>query len=622
MDIVEIKRSLENRAQAVAEYLLPRGVLEGKEWCAGSIQGEAGHSLKVCVQGNKAGIWSDFAAGGEGGDLIDLWQSVKGSGLSQALDDIRRYLGVETPDFEKDRRRKVWTRPAKPKGSAPKSAVRDYLVGERKLTEAVIKTYRVGEDGRKIILQSFNPDGELCFVKHLGIDPKPDGKKDTWVASDCEPVLFGWQAIDPNARTVVITEGEIDAMTSFDYGFPALSVPFGGGKGGKQRWIESEFERMSRFEVIYLALDNDAVGDEAAEEIAGRLGRHRCRRLKLPLKDLNDCRKMGIADSEVRACFDTAASLDPAELQRAGVYTDAVVNLFWPKEGAPLGYRLPFAKVVDQLIFRPAEVTLWTGASGSGKSQIVSHGCIAWGSQGARICVASLEMAPAQTLRRMVKQATNIDRPTEEYIHTAMRWLDAFLWLFTVIGKSQVARILEIFEYARCRYGCDVFVIDSLMRLGIGSEDYEGQEKAVFEIVSWAIAKGVHVHLVAHARKGGKEGAGVPELEDVKGASEIASNAFNVIAVWRNRKHEDEIRIAREAAEKGDAAAETRLRDLMEKPGVIVNVPKQRNGDFEGKFGLWFNQASYQYRSSRDNQNGFWYVPRQEEQRDYTESAA
>jgi twinkle protein len=610
MDIIEIKRALESRARDVAEYLLPRGHADGKDWCAGSVQGESGNSLRVCTQGAKIGLWSDFASNDDAGDLIDLWASVRGLKLPKALDDIRRWLGVEAPEFESDRRRQTWRRPDRPKCAVPKTVVREYLLAERKLSESAIMAYRVGESGRTIVFPSLDPDGALCLVKYRSVDPKPNGKQNSWVENDCEPVLFGWQALNENAREVTITEGEIDALSAYDYSYPALSVPFGGGKGDKQRWIESEFQRMARFEIIYLALDMDEQGDAAAEEIATRLGRHRCRRVRLPLKDLNECRKAAIPAADIRKCFDEAASLDPAELQRAGAYTDAVVNLFWPKEGTILGYRLPFSKVAERLIFRPGEVTLWTGASGSGKSQILSHGCVEWGSQGARVCLASLEMAPPQTLRRMVKQAGNTDRPTEEFIHASMKWLDGWLWLFAMVGKTQVSRLLEIFEYARCRYGCDVFVIDSLMRLGIGSEDYEGQEKAVFDIVSWAVSKNVHVHLVAHARKSARDGNSVPELEDVKGASEIASNAFNILAVWRNRKLEDEIRVQADAAANGDVAAETRLRDLAQKPGVIIGVPKQRNGDFEGKFGLWFSQQTYQYRGSRDDPHGHQYVPR------------
>lgn len=607
-DITEIKRRLNNRAADVAEYLLPRGVREGTEWCAGDLQGNAGKSLKVRLSGPKAGTWADFAAHGESGDLIDLWCQVKRLSLVQALDDIRAYLGLERPRFEK--REKAYRRPEQLKCTEPRAAVRDYLTAERKLSADAIRAYHVAEDGRTIIFPGILPDGELASVKRLKIDRKPDGKKDTWVEADCEPVLFGWPAIDPDARTIVLTEGEIDAMTSWDYGIPALSVPFGGGGGRKQgQWIEGEYERLARFEVIYLALDMDAEGDAAAEEIANRLGRHRCRRVRLPRKDLNACLQAGIERAQICRCFDAASSLDPPELMRAGAFADDIVNLFHPKGGVAAGYVLPWRKVADRIVFRPGEMTLWTGATGAGKSQVLSHVLVAMGEQGARVCIASLEMAPAQLLRRMVKQAGNVDRPSEGFIREIVDWLDEWLWVFGVVGKAGVSRILEVFEYARARYGCDVFAIDSLMRLGVGTEDYEGQEKAVFELVSWAIENGVHLHLVAHSRKSDRTLLhAIPDAEDVKGTSEIGSNAFNIIGLWRNRKLEDEIHKATEGLERGDASLQDKVNELAEQPPIIVNVAKQRNGDWEGKFGLWFSPTTYQYRSARDDRSGHRFV--------------
>jgi twinkle protein len=606
-DITQIKRALANKAQEVAEYLLPRGVRDKREWCVGSLGGEPGQSLKVCIAGPKVGVWADFAPGGEGGDLIDLWCQVKRRTLVEALDDIRSWLGMEQPNFE--RREQSYRRPATPKGSTPKSEVLTHLTGERKLSPDAIRAYRIGEDSRTIIFPSLLPSGELAFVKYLGID-RVDGKKNTRVEAGCEPILFGWQAIDPDAREITITEGETDAPTSWDYGFPALSVPFGGGGGAKQQWIASEYERMARFEVIYLALDMDAEGNIAAEEIANRLGRYRCRRVALPKKDLNECRKAGISADEIRRCFEAARSLDPPELVRAGAYADTVVNLFWPSNDHEPGYRLPFGKAGNRIVFRPGELSLWTGATGAGKSQLVSHAVVAMGDQGARVCIASLEMSPGQLIRRMVKQAGHVDRPPESYIREVVDWLDGWLWVFGVVGKTAVTRILDVFEYARARYGCDVFVIDSLMRLGVGAEDYEGQEKAVFEIVSWAVEKAVHVHLVAHARKSDRNAShGVPDAEDVKGTSEIAANAANILAIWRYRKLEDEIKATAETADRGDLEARAKLDGLLAKPPVIVNVAKQRNGDWEGKFGLWFNTETYQYRSAHDDRHGRRFVP-------------
>jgi len=600
-DITTIKLALTGRIYDVASMLLPAGRDHNGEWCVGSIRGEAGESLKVRLRGPKAGVWTDFAEGGEGGDVIDLWCAVKGQDLSRALDDIRAWLGMERPRFEKPERQ--YRKPPAPKGAKPIGPVRAYLT-QRKISAEAIAKYRIGENGREMIFPSF-VEGALTFVKYLSIDRTPEGKKITRVEANCEPVLFGWQAIDPNARDITITEGEIDACTSYDYSYPALSVPFGGGKGEKQRWIESEFDRLQRFEVIYLALDDDAEGDAAVAEIVPRLGRHRCRRVKLPRKDMNQCAQDGISAKEIRQCFEDAKPMDPAELRRAGEFTADVINLFWPKGDREPGYRLPFEKIRDRLVIRPGEMTIWSGPSGAGKSQILSYACVGFADQGAKLCIASYEMQARQQLRRMVKQAGNTDRPSEPFIRAIMGWLDASTWLFDVVGKSSVEKMLEVFEYARCRYGCDVFVVDSLMRLGIGSEDYEGQEKAVYQIVEWAIARDVHVHLVAHARKGDGKFRGAPGIDDVKGAQEIGANAFNIISVWRNRELEDEIRALTEKVEKdGDQIALGALKEKRELPPVILNIAKQRNGDWEGKCGLWFNQQTYQYRSSRDSEVG------------------
>jgi twinkle protein len=67
-------------------------------------------------------------------------------------------------------------------------------------------------------------------VKRIGTE-RPNGKKLIMAEADCEPCLFGWQAMDAKARAVVLCEGEIDCMTYSQFGISALSVPFGGGKG-------------------------------------------------------------------------------------------------------------------------------------------------------------------------------------------------------------------------------------------------------------------------------------------------------------------------------------------------------------------------------------------------------
>ena len=73
MNWTEISQRLAGEAETIASMLLPNGKKKGAEWCVGSIDGEEGDSLKVRLNGNKAGVWRDFASD-IGGDLLDSWR--------------------------------------------------------------------------------------------------------------------------------------------------------------------------------------------------------------------------------------------------------------------------------------------------------------------------------------------------------------------------------------------------------------------------------------------------------------------------------------------------------------------------------------------------------------------
>ncbi len=100
MRATDIARHLSARAEQVCQHLLPNGRRKGRAWLCGSLSGEAGNSLQVCLEGSKAGVWMDFGAG-PSGDLIGLWQQVRGIDLHQACEEACDWLNIPESDRAK-----------------------------------------------------------------------------------------------------------------------------------------------------------------------------------------------------------------------------------------------------------------------------------------------------------------------------------------------------------------------------------------------------------------------------------------------------------------------------------------------------------------------------------------
>ncbi|MDD2499587.1 MAG: toprim domain-containing protein [Geobacter sp.] len=610
MEIRGINQLLTERAEDVAAMLIPAGRKVGREWEAGSVDGEQGRSLKVCVEGSKRGRWSDFATG-ESGDLLDLWQKTCGLSLHDALKEAKQYLGIQEPRFEQYASGKSYRKPQPPKVAKKAetgSDVHQYLTG-RGLTAETIAAFRIGETsevgpfegwksdspmkGPWIVFPSFRA-GELLACKYLHLKRKDD-KKLSLVEPGCMKLLFGWQAVPDNSRVIVLTEGEIDAMTMSQYGFPALSVPFGGGKAGKQQWIETEFPYLERFEEILLAMDQDDEGQRAVEDIVNRLGRHRCRIIPLPFKDTNECLKQGVTPEQMAEIISSAVSLDPSELKAPTTWTDAVIDEFYPPGGEPLGFLLPWKMRKRPVRFQRGEVTIVTGVNGHGKTLAVLLIMIAAMSQGERVCIGSFEIHPRKTLYRMVRQALGKEQPTRDEVRGALEWFDGKLWIFDVLGTASTTRILEVFRYAYRRYGVTAFVIDSLLKCGISSEDYAAQKKFLDQLNDFVNETNTHIILIAHARKGQDENTPPGKL-DVKGSGDITDLASNVWSCWRNKlKEADLLKL-----EAGESIKLTR-HELERTPDALLQCFKARDDrNEEGKIGLFFHRWSLQYHQFHD----------------------
>lgn len=588
----QIAKELALRAENVAQYLMPGGKRRGNEWYVGSINGEPGGSLKICLTGDKAGIWCDFENGQQSGDLLNLWELKRNLSTAEAILEAKQWLGIASVNFVAYRSNKhvrpdPKKLPSRNDFQSSGNLAWKYLQEERKLNIATLEAFDIRTTAEKIIFPYWRSN-ELIQIKYLGVS-RPNGKKQINVEANCEPCLFGWQALPPNTRIVVLTEGEIDAMSAQQCGIAALSVPYGGGSGEKHKWLEFEYDRLSMFDEIYLCFDQDEVGKETTQYLLDRLGRHRCRVVELPYKDLNECLQQGMTEEQIRHYFATAKILDPVELRSATSFTDQVVEAFYPVNGRQQGYTLPWPKTHEHVLLRPGELSIWTGTNGHGKSQLLGQVVLSAMQQGAKVCIASLEIRPDKVIMRLTRQTLAIAQPTVEEINTAMKWYEDKLWLFDLVGSTKTERLLEVFLYAHQRYGIDVFVIDSLMKCGMAEDDYNAHKLFVEQLCDFKHQYNCHIHLVAHPRKGMDEKQ-PPGKMDIKGTGAISDLADNCFSVWRNKSKEQKIQ--------ADLSEGNVIPDNLKRQfDCILICDKQRNGDWEGMFKLWFDGGSFQFLS-------------------------
>lgn len=262
------------------------------------------------------------------------------------------------------------------------------------------------------------------------------------------------------------------------------------------------------------------------------------------------------------------------------------------------GDTLPWRKTQESFRLRPGEVTLWCGINGHGKSLVLSH-VVAHLLDFTTVALASMEMSIQATGHRLLRQMLATSRPTAKIVNETIDWCcEDRLWLYDQLDTVAADRILGMCIYAMRELKCSHVIVDSLMKCGIGPEDYDMQQRFVDRLCWAAKTYQGHIHLVHHVRKGQSEDE-APNKFSVKGSGAITDLVDNVIIVHRNKSKERKV-------ERGEEV------DHLE-PDTRLLVEKQRHGEWEGGISLYFHPDSHQYLSGPDAKP-IWYGPSAEMQ--------
>ena len=88
-----LKRTIRDNIETLCRHFFPNGKKAGDEWQVGNLQGEAGRTLNIHLEGDKAGVFQDFNTG-EHCDFVLAIKIVRGLGFVEAALEIGRAVGI------------------------------------------------------------------------------------------------------------------------------------------------------------------------------------------------------------------------------------------------------------------------------------------------------------------------------------------------------------------------------------------------------------------------------------------------------------------------------------------------------------------------------------------------
>lgn len=375
-----------------------------------------------------------------------------------------------------------------------------------------------------------------------------------WLGDINSITLFGQQNWRDGGRMIVITEGEIDAMSVSQLQknkYPVVSVP--SGASSAKKYIKKELEWLSKFENIILMFDNDEAGIEASIECANILPVKKVKIAKLPAKDANELLQQEKGDVIISAIWE-AKTYTPQGII-LGEDTKDLLLKDDEVESIPYCWNGLNEKLLG---IRFGELVLLTAGSGTGKSQVCREIAYDIISKGFKVGYIALEESVKRSIRGIVSIPVNTPlhnpqiRKTipDEIIIKSWEKLKDKICFYDHFGSSDSEDLTGRIRYMVQGLDCKVIFLDHISIVISGLE--EGDERRLIDntmtklrslVEELKCAMFVVSHLKRPEGKTGHEEGHHTSLNQLRGSHSLAQLSDAVIGFERNQQSESESNI-------------------------------------------------------------------------------
>ena len=417
----------------------------------------------------------------------------------------------------------------------------------RGISEKTAEFYKTYKDGDVLRHYYFDSSGKVVGAKVRTKDKqfRCEGEVSSLFGMQNFPVTTKIKKAN-FTKTLVITEGEMDAMSIYEAQpnyYAVVSVP--NGAAAAKKAIQKNYEYVTTFDKVILCMDDDEAGRKAAEEAAGVLPPGKAFIGFLgDYKDASDALQAG----------DTQAIRDLLSFNHQQYKPDGIIeakNLLdvITTPSPPSDHDYPFQGLQHKLHgIRYGELVTITAGSGIGKSSFCRDLCTHLLNKGERVGYLALEESNRRTALGLMSAA--VGRSLHLGEHDRSELVEAFdatvanwnLYLFDGFGSYDPDVIYNRIEYLASGLDCKVIFLDhlSILLSGLDGDERKMIDTTMTKLRSLVERTGISLFLVSHLRRtttdvNHEEGARVT-LGQLRGSASIAQLSDACIALERDQQ--------------------------------------------------------------------------------------